>query len=283
MEVLKLIGKTKFIVAAFAMVAFVSCEDQQEVLIEEDCSAVEDVVLKATPNYNVGCTSSSPGQANADMWNHVNAGTLDDRTCQYEYYETTISNKKFGAYKIKHNTNNVLPYHLQPRMERYFDRVSKKGGNYATFSGTFRIGRVGDTGTYIAQAKGNHTGATNDPAIVLFRADPYPSKTDQKQFKIYAEYITQRGGTTIGNGRGEKYITTVNRYTNFGVSITCGFWGSPVVNNHYVNATINGVSYHLTVPDPGLAINTGIRYGAYRVNGGEADVRVADTYHYEKK
>ncbi len=273
-----------FYLVALAIFVSLLCEVKAEEIIVKSTNkvvATNSSNSKTRPNNNVDCGSTSPGQANADYAKPVNHGRLDDRTCAYEYYETLISGTKFGAYKIKHQTNNVLPYHLQPRVERVLTRVKKNDGNFIQLSATFRIGQVGNTGTYIAQVKGAHIGQTNDPAIVLFRADPYPSATNQKQYKIYAEYVTVRGGSVVGIGRAEEYITTVNRYSNFSVFIKAGFTGNPV-DKHTVQATINGVAYSFIVPNPEIGLNTEIRYGAYRVNGGEADVRVANTNVVER-
>ena len=156
-----------------------------------------------------------------DLANPVNVGTIDDRTCYANYKESSVYSKNWGVYNITYDSNQ-FDANLQPRMERSLDRSQETGvGSYARFTGTVRILEVGKTsntnndGTYIMQAKGQHTGSggSADPAICLYLAKPvYGTGIDadkQVAFDIYAERILERGGE--GSGRETVWLKQVNK------------------------------------------------------------------------
>ena len=160
-------------------------------------------------------TTCNPDGENAtrtsnDLANPVNVGTIDDRSCYANYKESLIDGVTWGIYNITDGSNNQDANTLQPRIERSLSRSgSTVVGSYAKFTGIFRILEVGDAGSfnqdgsYIAQAKGKHTGGggSNDPAICLYLAKPiYGTGADadkQIAFDIYAERILERGGCLL--------------------------------------------------------------------------------------
>ena len=220
---------------------------------------------------------------NNDISNPVNVGFLDDRTCKYKYKEGTISSNtaKWGIYEIGANTST--DDNLSARMERYFKpRVNPGNDTYEHFKGTFRIESVSDVGkvTSIFQVKGKHIESTGDPAIVLFVAEKVVV-SETTYFDIYREQITKRGGKFSNDGRKYVLLTRVKKDENFMVEIKTGFSGSPV-NKHYVNAKIKGTWYYFNVPDPQLGLETGIRYGVYGVNSGNAKIYVSNTSFFQK-
>ena len=155
-----------------------------------------------------------------DLPNPVNVGTIDDRSCYANYKESNVYGKTWGIYNITHNSNNQDSNSLQPRIERALSASQKTGiGSFARFSGTFRILETGKTsssgsdGSYIAQAKGKHTGGggSADPAICLYLAKPVygtgVNSGKQVSFNIYAERIKYRGGS--GSGREIVFLKNV--------------------------------------------------------------------------
>ncbi|MEP0367405.1 MAG: hypothetical protein ABJN36_04640 [Cyclobacteriaceae bacterium] len=46
---------------------------------------------------------------------------------------------------------------------------------------------------------------------------------------------------------------------------------------HYADATIGDEEFNWNIPEPERGTQSGIRYGAYRVKGGRAQIRWADT------
>lgn len=259
---------------------FSSCtnEENLDFLDEQENSIKEDILLSAKSL----CTNS--GSKNVDKKNPVNHGELDDRTCRFDYSESTIGSSStiWGSYKITAGTsteNNSL----SPRMERKFaPRAKPKGGNFQHFKGKFRIESVGGgRGTYIVQAKGKHEGHIDrDPALCLIiaRKKVINGKT---YFDLYREQITKRGGKFSNNGRKDVYLTRVKQYEVFDVEMKTGFWGKPV-SSHYANVKIKGKWYNWRVPRADLATETGIRYGAYSVSSGTARISVSNTSFSEK-
>ncbi|MFC4722279.1 T9SS type A sorting domain-containing protein [Geojedonia litorea] len=246
-------------------------------------------------NPNITCPVSgefaNASRTSSDLPNPVNVGTIDDRTCYSDYSESNVYGKTWGVYNITYNSNHLDTNGLQPRMERSLSRSQETGvGSYARFTGTVRILEVGDTtgtnqdGTYIAQAKGKHTGGggSADPAICLYLAKPiYGTGADadkQVGFKIYAERILYRGGE--GSGREIVHLRDVNKDEEISFELEVGFREDPndaTKKIHYCDAVIGGDVFNWNIPEPERGTESGIRYGAYRVKGGRAQIRWANT------
>ena len=189
--------------------------------------------------------------------------------------------------------SNHIGTSLQPRIERSLPVASSTNvGTFVKFTGDFRILEVADAGafsqngSYIAQAKGQHTGGggSADPAICLYRAHPVygtGSNADkQVAFDIYAERILERGGS--GSGREVVLLKRVdkNEITSFVMEV--GFKVDPNDSSkkiHYCNAIIGGEAFNWNIPSPERGTQSKIRYGAYRVRGGRAQIRWANTTH----
>lgn len=230
-------------------------------------------------------------RTSSDLPNPVNVGTIDDRSCYADYKESNVYGKTWGVYNITYNSNHLDTNGLQPRIERSLSRSQETGvGSYARFTGTFRILEVGDTsgtsqdGTYIAQAKGKHTGGggSADPAICLYLAKPvYGTGADadkQVSFDIYAERILYRGGE--GSGREIVFLKNVSKNAEINFELEVGFREDPSDNTkkiHYCDAVIGGEAFNWNIPEPEKGTESGIRYGAYRVKGGRAQIRWANT------
>ena len=225
----------------------------------------------------------------------MNLGTIDDRTCYADYDESFVNSKTWGVYNITYGSNHLDAANtLQPRIERSLSRSKETGvGSNARFTGTFRILEAGftdnnndaDDGTYIAQAKGKHTGGggSTDPAICLYLAKPvYGTGADadkQVSFDIYAERILQRGGE--GSRREVVFLKNVIKNAETSFVLEVGFrleetiFGTRKV--HYCDALIGGETFNWNIPDPLRGTESGIRYGAYRVRGGRGQVRWENT------
>ena len=149
-----------------------------------------------------------------------------------------------------------------------------------------RILEVGDggsfskDGSYLAQAKGKHSGGggSADPAICLYRAHPvYGSGINagkQVAFDIYAERILERGGE--GSGREVVFLKRVNKNEEISFELEVGFRQDPNDASkkiHYCDAVIAGEAFNYNIPEPDKGLESGIRYGAYRVRGGRAQFR----------
>ncbi|GGD04353.1 discoidin domain-containing protein [Hyunsoonleella pacifica] len=211
---------------------------------------------------------------------------LDDRTCKYNYQQRNTGGRKYGVYRIAANSNHIDQIRddgsqLQPRIERASRTISETGdGSYVRISGYVTIRRAGHqssslpksnvnnpSGTYIMQAKGTHTGATNDPAILLLLAKPNFSGSTQVSYDIYSERITVRGGSG-SSGRELVKLTTIPANTRRFISMTNGFRAN---GQQYVDVRIGGTTYPFNVPG-NIGLQAKIRWGAYRVKGGEADI-----------
>lgn len=222
---------------------------------------------------------------NFDIPDAVNVGTMDDRTCYSDYSEVFLYGKTWGGvYNITDGSNHIdSPNTLQPRMERSLSRSQETGGvgSFARFKGIVRILEVGDAGSfnqdgsYLIQAKGKHTGGggSADPAICLYLAKPvYGSGDDadkQVAFDIYAERILQRGGS--GSGREVVFLKRVAKNAEIDFELEVGFREDPNDASkkiHYCDAVIGGETFNFNIPDPERGLQSGIRYGAYRVKGG---------------
>lgn len=232
---------------------------------------------------------------------------IDDRSCSYDYAQTTLGSKyRWGRYRLKASDNKGG---LQVRMERTSSSVSFSENKTLELTGSVRIlntGLVNDgrspsslgnaDGTYIAQVKGRHdkiiSGESGDPAIILFLAKPKrfnngtgsvirDSQGKVKEFDIWSEQVTKRGGSG-SSGRKLVYITTVKRNKNFGISIKSTFFTNNNVKQQKIRYTINGTSKTFFVPTKNTAgtttvpKETRIRMGAYRCKGGNADILYRD-------
>jgi len=256
--------------------------DQEPVVISSD----EDTGPYTTCNED----GANATRTSNDLPNSANVGTIDDRTCYANYKESVIDSITWGIYNITDNSNNIGT--LQPRMERSLPVANPNVGSFVKFTGDFRILEVGDTGSfgssgsYIAQAKGQHTGGggSPDPAICLYRAHPiYGTGIDadkQLAFDIYAERILVRGGS--GSGREVVLLKRVNKNEITSFELEVGFKVDPRDSSkkiHYCNAIIGGEAFNWNIPEPDRATQSKIRYGAYRVQGGRAQIRWANTTH----
>ncbi len=282
-----------------------SCQQENdELFTQEKASYQNEILEKGTCDTNefVPIDAITGTDFNAKI-----STKIDDRSCSYDYFQSG----SYGVYRLDANDNNTG---LQVRMERYTPTVQYSSTGSINIAGTVRILEAGNTdssrathspnnmrdnnGSYFAQVKGSNTLNTGspDPAIMLFIAKPErgdrfdrgrdetvvgggavitDSAGNARRFKIYAEFIRKRGGS----GPDERrliFITTVNRNTDFDVSITSRFESN---NNHYIDYTINGVSATHKVSkqntngDNVVPTNTKIRMGAYRCRGGKANIR----------
>ena len=236
----------------------------------------------------------NPSRTSPDLANKVNVGNIDDRTCYSNYSESSVNGKTWGVYNITDGSNH-LGTSLQPRMERSLSRSTKTGvGSYARFKGIVRILEVADggafsnSGSYLAQAKGKHSGGggSDDPAICLYRAHPVLgtgiNAGKQVAFDIYAERILERGGE--GSGREVVFLKRVNKNEEVDFQLEVGFRVDPndaTKKVHYCDAIIGGEAFNYNIPEPERGLESGIRYGAYRVRAGRAQFRWANTT-YEK-
>ncbi|UMB54134.1 hypothetical protein MKD41_01340 [Lutibacter sp. A64] len=298
MKIFKFIYKFISIAVLLLFVVFFSCQSDNE--SEEIIEIIEeepDPIIKESDEDIGAYTTCNPDGENAtrtsyDLPNPVNIGTIDDRTCYANYKESRIYNKVWGVYNITHNSNK-FDATLQPRMERSLPIANKTGvGTYVKFNGTVRILEVGDTtgdnsdGTYIAQAKGKHTGGggSPDPAICLYLAKPVYGKgcnvNKQVAFDIYAERILERGGE--GSGREVVLLKRVDKNEQIDFELKVGFKQDPndaTKKIHYCNAVIGGKAFNWNIPESERGTQSKIRYGAYRVKGGRAQIRWANTTH----
>lgn len=244
---------------------------------------------------NLSCTSEGRNatRTSSDLPNPVNVGTIDDRSCYADYKESNVYGETWGVYNITYNSNHLDTNGLQPRIERSLSRSNATSvGSYVRFTGTVRILEVGDTsgtsqdGSYIIQTKGKHTGGggSADPAICLYLAKPvYGSDGSGNQvqvsFNLYREQINYRGGEGSG-GRQIVFLTNIKKNVPTTFELKVGFRADP--NNsslkvHYSDAVIGGQAFNWNIPEPEKGTESGIRYGAYRVKGGRAQIRWANT------
>ena len=253
-------------------------------------------------NPDLTCPASGEFQNDStrivDIPNAVNVGIVDDRTCYSDYSESSVYGQTWGVYNITHNSNHWDPPNtLQPRIERSLSRSEETGvGSYARFTGTLRILEAGDTagtnddGTYLMQAKGKHTGGggSPDPAICLYLAMPVYGDDGngnqvQVSFDIVREQINFRGGSGAA-GRTIVFLKNVAKDEIVDIELEVGFREDPNNPNlkiHYADAVIGGEAFNWNIPEPERGLESGIRYGAYRVKGGRAQMRWANTT-YEK-
>ena len=303
------------LIATLFFATFQSCEsnedmdDLQEDLFENlpdpvepvDPVVEEPVEVAVFPgeitDASLSCTDegTNPERLTADISNPVNVGGIDDRSCYSDYSEVTFNDTVYGVYNITDGSNhfNKPSNPLQPRIERFLPRSKKTTpGNYVKFTGTVVIletgdaGRDNDNGTYIIQAKGKHSGGggSNDPAILLLLAKPvYGTNVDgeevQVSFDIYSEQIKERGGSGAA-GRDVVFLKNVKKGVPTEIEFEVGFRQDPsdaTKKIHYVDSVIGGEKFPFVIPSPDRGLESGIRYGAYRVWGGRAQIRWANT------
>lgn len=244
---------------------------------------------------DLSCSSEFQNNStrNVDVPNPANVGEVDDRSCYSDYSESIIDGTTWGIYNITDGSNHWdEPNTLQPRIERSLPIANANVGSFVKFTGDFRILEVGDAGsdsqngTYISQAKGQHTGGggSPDPAICLYLAKPVYgtgiNADKQVAFDIYAERILERGGE--GTGREVVLLKRVNKNEITSFVMEVGFKVDPSDNTkkiHYCNAVIGGEAFNWNIPEPERGTQSKIRYGAYRVKGGRAQIRWANTTH----
>lgn len=253
-------------------------------------------------NPDLTCPASGEFQnddtRNVDVPNAVNVGDVDDRTCYADYSESFVYGETWGVYNITDGSNHWdAPGTLQPRIERSLSRSGETGvGSYARFTGTVRILEVGDTdgtnqdGSYLMQAKGKHTGGggSADPAICLYLAMPIYGDDGngnqvQVSFNIVREQINYRGGSGAA-GRTIVFLKNVAKNEIVDIELEVGFRAdpdNPDLKIHYSDAVIGGEAFNWNIPEPERGLESGIRYGVYRVKGGRAQMRWANTT-YEK-
>lgn len=249
---------------------------------------------------NVTCVDENPRLYDFDYINpngtDVNASfdaQIDDRTCVYNYAQTYDIDRWKGVYKLKAGSNHID--NLQPRIERASTVVNSNSGSYVKFTGYVTIKRAGhksdnydrddmrdNSGTYLCQAKGKHSGGggSADPAIALLIAKPRFSGGNQISYDIYREQIKYRGGSGV-SGRELVYLTNIPANTRRFIRMENGFKTENGTKVHYVNVRIGGTDYNWNVPEPERATQAKIRFGAYRCKGGEAEIlwdTVNETY-----
>jgi hypothetical protein len=299
--------KLKVLAVAVSLSALTSCDqDSDELLIEDEVTIIDENELTAKGTCNPNTYAPIDAISGTDYNSSINT-MIDDRSCSYDYAQTTLgSSYRWGRYRLKSSDNTGG---LQIRMERSSKRVNYAHNKTLELTGTARIlnaGLVNDgrspsslnngDGTYIAQVKGKHdkiiNGESADPAIILFIAKPKrfnngtgsvmrDSSGKIKEFDIWAEQVKQRGGSGSG-GRQLKYITTVKRNANFGISIKSTFFTENNIKKQKVRYTINGTSKTFFIPTKNTGgqttapIETRIRIGAYRCKGGGADILYRD-------
>lgn len=249
-------------------------------------------------NLDLSCPASgdfrNDNTREVDIASPVNVGKADDRTCYADYSESMAYGLTWGVYNITDGSNHWdAPGTLQPRIERSLPRSQEVGiGSYARFTGTLRILEVGDTdgtnndGTYIMQTKGKHTGGGGppDPAICLYLAKPVYGDDGngnqvQVSFNIEREQINFRGGSGAG-GRTIVFLKNVAKDALVDIELEVGFRedpDNPGSKVHYSDIVIGGDAFNWNIPEPERGLESGIRYGAYRVKGGRAQTRWANT------
>lgn len=278
-----------------------SPEPEEEIVVvveEEEMTEEEMIVEKSDEDVGPYTTCNDEGKnetrSSADIQNAVNVGSIDDRSCYANYKESNLYGKTWGVYNITVDSNNQDAANtLQPRIERSLSRANTTGvGTYVKFTGTVRILEVGNTtnygstGSYIMQAKGKHSGGggSPDPAICLYLAKPVYGTDSlgnrvQVSFRLYREQINVRGGAG-GGGRQVVYLTDIKKDEPTDIVLEVGFRADPndpTKRIQYSDAVIGGKVFNWDIPEPERGIQSGIRYGVYRVKGGRAQIRWADT------
>ncbi len=290
MKVLELNYKLTAISSLMVLGTFLSCQVED---VSSDTDAVSEDLTTIELASKIGALHCERGGMNSertigDMARPVNFGKIDDRSCYSNYSQTKIGSVIYGNYNIAAGSNH-LDTSLQPRIERSLPRANSNVGSFVEFKGKVRILEVGKTkddkhsGTYIAQAKGKHTGGggSPDPAICLFLAKPVYGKDAQGRwtqvsFDIYREQIKTRGGSG-DSGRKLVLLTNIKKGVGTSFELKVGFRKANGKKVHYANAKIGGKNFFWDIPEPYRGRESGIRYGAYRVKGGIARIQWAST------
>ncbi len=278
--------KIRLIRFVFLFATLLSCDVQNDDIALAQNEVTETELLPRR-GEQTNCTprKSNFQTRNVDLRKPVNSGKMDDRTCYQDYYEITKFGKKYGNYRIAHNSNHWDTNGLQPRMERSYPRTNSKFGSSFVFKGNFIIESVGvntsnpnRSGTYFAQTKGKYRASGSspgsgdkDPAICLYLA----KRNAKGDFDIYAERIV--GKRTRNIGREIVKLTTVKKGAENTFKVRMGFRFRNGEKQHYCNTTINGKTYYWNVPEGSRGTQSGFRYGAYRCTGGTAHIRWANT------
>jgi len=276
-----------------AILSFSSCQKDDEPMTNEPMIIFLDSDEDEGPIVDCTEEGTNPSRED-DLENPSNVGTIDDRSCYADYKESFLFDKLWGVYNITDGSNHMdAPGTLQPRIERALtvNQITAIG-SYTRFTGTVRILEVGDTsgdtndGTYIMQAKGKHTGGggSPDPAICLYLAKPvYGIDSEgneiQQSFDIFREQIKFRGGSGAA-GRDVVFLRNVKKNEQIDIELQVGFRedpDNPGQKVHYSDAVIGGEVFNWNIPEPERGTQSKIRYGVYRVRGGRAQIRWADT------
>lgn len=284
------------IALSLVLLTFFSCQKDDDTP-DIDQPMIIEIDSDEDTNQIVDCTEEGTNtDREEDIDDPVNVGGIDDRSCYANYKESFLFDKIWGVYNITDGSNHQdAPGTLQPRIERALTpNLNTDIGSYTRFTGTVRILEVGDTnvdsndGSYIMQAKGTHTGGggSADPAICLYLAKPvYGPDSEgnviQKSFDIYREQINFRGGSGAA-GRDVVFLKNVKKNEQVEIVLEVGFRAdpdNPGQKIHYADAVIGGEEFNWNIPDPDRGLQSKIRYGAYRVKGGRAQIRWADTTH----
>ncbi|WP_417444141.1 hypothetical protein [Joostella sp.] len=290
-----LLGSTLLTLILFSILN-ISCSSENEInelefQNEANKTSTDFLVVKATNDSKCYDIFKNPNREyKYSSGNDVNKAVndiIDDRTCFADYSQTTFNGRTYGIYQIASGTNHIDD--LQPRMERSTPAINTGDlgdGSFVRFTGYVTIKRAGHVsdsferddmrdkaGTYIAQAKGKHSGGggSADPAICLIVAKPRFSGTKQVSFDIYREEIKERGGSGV-TGRQLVFLTNIPANTRKFFRMENGFKGTGNNRKHYVNVRIGGTDYNWNVPSPNRALQAKIRFGAYRCHGGEAEI-----------
>lgn len=284
------------IALSLVFLTFFSCQKDddtpdidQPMIIEIDSDEDTDPIVDCTEE-------GTNADREQDINDPANVGGIDDRSCYADYKESFIFDKIWGVYNITDGSNHQdAPGTLQPRIERALTpNLNTDIGSYTRFTGMVRILEVGDTsgdsndGSYIMQAKGTHTGGggSADPAICLYLAKPvYGIDSEgneiQQSFDIYREQINFRGGSGAA-GRDVVFLKNVNKNEQVDIVLEVGFRAdpdNPGQKIHYADAVIGGEEFNWNIPEADRGLQSKIRYGAYRVKGGRAQIRWTDTTH----
>ena len=277
----------------FIFLSFFSCKKDETPIIDPP------MIIQLDSDEDLGeitaCTDEGTNSVReTDIANPANVGAIDDRSCYANYKESYLFNKRWGIYNITDGSNHMdAAGTLQPRIERALSTSGATGiGSYTRFTGTVRILEVGDTdgesndGSYIMQAKGKHTGGggSADPAICLYLAKPVYGTDSlgnevQVSFDIYREQIKFRGGSGTA-GRDIVFLKNVLKNEQVDIELEVGFREDPDNSGqkvHYADAVIGGEVFNWNIPEPERGTQSKIRYGAYRVKGGRAQIRWTNT------
>lgn len=218
---------------------------------------------------------------------------IDDRTCSFNYDQVVVSGRNYGWYRIAANSN---PYdNLQPRIERTSRAENSNGpGTKTTLNGIVRVFRVGDrtngraptdrsddAGTYVCQAKGKDTDGIGDPALnlILVKASS-GTGSNQTKFKFYSEYLAFGRSSNLSDRDIYDFNFEINRGEPVQIIMTNEIGGTCSNKTHTVKVSLQNLvtgastgTVTFNVPEPQKAIQTKIRFGAYRCKSGQADVR----------